>query len=140
MSEEIDQDLRRVAEITFQNRVAKLYDPVLRETKDLAEKFSNEGIASAVKYQRKVADKVFSKFDSVEPILNEILRRDLQEMREVDPAAYRRGDSRQRQVLIGLRGESLNSPTKPTRSGFCRSDRRLRTLQFQPAIWALPSA
>jgi hypothetical protein len=66
------EDLRRVAEITFQNRVSKLYDPVLRETKDLAEKFSNEGIASAARYQRKVADEVFAKFESIEVILEAI--------------------------------------------------------------------
>lgn len=75
MPKEIDwptEDLRRVAEITFQNRVSKLYDPVLRETKDLAEKFANEGIASAGKYQRKVADEVFAKFESIEATLEEI--------------------------------------------------------------------
>jgi ribosomal protein L4 len=75
MPEEIDlpiEELRRVAEIAFQKRVSKLYDPVLRETKDLAEKFANEGIASAGKYQRKVADEVFAKFESIEAIIEEI--------------------------------------------------------------------
>src|SRR5579859_3167385 len=75
MSKEIDsptEDLRRVAEITFQNRVSKLYDPVLRETKNLAEKFANDGIASAGKFQRKVADEIFAKFESIEPIIEEI--------------------------------------------------------------------
>jgi hypothetical protein len=75
MPEEIDlsiEDLRRVAEIAFQKRVSKLYDPVLREAKDLAEKFANEGIASAGKYQRKVADEVFAKFESIEAIVEEI--------------------------------------------------------------------
>lgn len=75
MPEETDwptEDLRRVADITFQKRVSKLYDPVLRETKDLAEKFANEGIASAGKYQRKVADEVFAKFESIEAMLEEI--------------------------------------------------------------------
>jgi hypothetical protein len=75
MPEEIDsptEDLRRVAEITFQKRVSKVYDPVLRETKDLAEKFANEGIASAGNYQCKVADKVFAKFESIEATLEEI--------------------------------------------------------------------
>ena len=66
------EDLRRVAEIDFQKRVSKLYDPVLRETKDLAEKFANEGITSAGKYQRKVADEVFAKFESIESIVEEI--------------------------------------------------------------------
>ena len=75
MPKEIDsptEDLRRVAEITFQKRVSKLYDPVLRETKDLAEKFANEGIASAGKYQRKVADEVFAKFELIEAIVEEV--------------------------------------------------------------------
>ena len=75
MPEEIDwptEDLRRVAEITFQKRRSKLYDPVLRDTKDLAEKFANEGIASAPKYQREVADEVFAKFESIESALEEI--------------------------------------------------------------------
>jgi TIR domain len=75
MPEDLDpptEDLRCVAEITFQNRVSKLYDPVLREAKDLAEAFSNEGIASAGKYQRKVADEVFAKFESIEAILEEV--------------------------------------------------------------------
>jgi hypothetical protein len=75
MPEEMDwptEDLRRVAEITFRKRVSKLYDPVLRETKDLAEIFANEGTASAGKYQRKVADEVFAKFESIEATLEEI--------------------------------------------------------------------
>jgi hypothetical protein len=75
MPEEIDwpiENLRRVAQIAFQKRVSKLYDPVLRETKDLAEKFANEGITSAGKYQRKVADEVFAKFESIEAIVEDI--------------------------------------------------------------------
>jgi hypothetical protein len=75
MTEQADSELAnlaRIADLSFRNRTAMLYEGVIRDSHDLVDEYLKEGIASAGKYLRKAVDAVTAQFQTVEKLFEEI--------------------------------------------------------------------
>jgi hypothetical protein len=56
----------RIADLRFRKSTADLYEGTIQRSKDLVDQYSNEGVASAPVFLRKVADAVLTQFKTIE--------------------------------------------------------------------------
>lgn len=67
----VPANLDRVASIRFRKSVSDLYEGPIRDTKDLVDQYSIEGVASVGKFLRKAADAVLFRFKTVERLFED---------------------------------------------------------------------
>lgn len=97
------REFAQAAQIKFNFQTANLYEGAIQGTRELVERYSNEGIASAPKYARKAADLVIERFHTLEPIIKGLF---------IDPFDGRRQSKQTeeelREIVNGVLGREVD--------------------------------